>query len=120
VSDCAVYIAAVLSLYGELPDTPARVSASDHWLAHRFHVDGVPLAVVHTALLLGSLRRLSRPAEAPPLPPVRSLAYFRPVVDELLSHPAPDGYLDYLRLKFAQAIQSKPANSQISTFSDAR
>jgi hypothetical protein len=120
VSDSAEYIAAVLTFYGELPDTPHRVSASDQWLAHRFHADGVPLAVVETALLLGSLRRLLRPLDTPPLPPVRSLAYFRPVVDELRSHPAPEGYLDYLRLKLRQAKGAGPANVQISTFCDDR
>ena len=34
-----------------------------------------------------------------PLPPIRSLAYFRPVIDELQANPLPDAYLDYLRLK---------------------
>ena len=68
----------------------------------------------------GSLRRLARPPDAPPLPPVRSLAYFRPVVDELRTHPTPDGYLDYLRLKLRQACDAKSANAPISTFSDDR
>jgi hypothetical protein len=35
-------------------------------------------------LLLACLRRNTRPAELPPLPRIRSLAYFQPVVDELL------------------------------------
>jgi hypothetical protein len=115
VSDRVEYVAAVLALYGELPDTPQRVSASDHWLANCFHADGIPLAVVETALLLGTLRRRARPPEAPLLAPVRSLAYFRPVVEELRSHPAPDGYLEYLRLKLRRT-----ATGQISTFSDDR
>jgi hypothetical protein len=99
----AAYIAAVLTLYVDLPDTSLRASVSDQWLAHRFHDDGVPLPVVETALLLGSLRRLIRPAGAPRLPPIRSLAYFRPVIEELQAHPVPVGYLDYLRLKLRQA-----------------
>lgn len=73
--DPAAYIAAVVTLYVELPDTPWRTSVSDQWLARRFHDDGVPLPVVETALLLGSLRRLIRPADAPRLSPIRSLAY---------------------------------------------
>jgi hypothetical protein len=48
------------------------------------------------------LRRLIRPADAPRLSPIRSLAYFRPVIEELRAHPAPDSYLDYLRLKLRQ------------------
>lgn len=120
MSDRAAYIAAILTLYGDLPDTPLRASASDQWLAQRFHAEGLPLAVVETALLLGSLRRTLRPADAPSLPPVRSLAYFRPIMDELRTHPAPEGYLDYLRLKLRRAKGAGSANVQISTFRDDR
>jgi hypothetical protein len=109
-----------LTLYVDLPDTPLRASASDQWLARRLYDDRVPLHVVETALLLGSLRRLIRPADAPRLSPIRSLAYFRPVIDELRAHPAPEGYLDYLRLKLRQAAAVLPANGQKSTFSDDR
>jgi hypothetical protein len=119
-SDPAAYVAAVVTLYVELPDTPLRASVSDQWLARRLHDDGVPLHVVETALLLGSLRRLIRPEDAPQLSPVRSLAYFRPVIDELRAHPAPESYLDYLRLKLRQAAAMLPAKVQKSTFSDDR
>jgi len=85
-SNPALYVSAVLTLYVDLPDTPLRASASDQWLARRFHDDGVPLQVLETALLLGSLRRLIRPADAPRLSPIRSLAYFRPIIEELRAH----------------------------------
>jgi hypothetical protein len=78
----AAYVTAVVSLYVDMPDTPMRVSTSDQWLARHFYQDGVPLETVETALLLGSLRRLIRPADSPPLTPIRSLAYFRPVIEE--------------------------------------
>ena len=116
----ATYIAAVLTLYLDLPDTPLRPSVSDQWLARRFHDDGVPLHAVETALLLGSLRRLIRPTGRPRLSPIRSLAYFRPVIEELQIHPVPDGYLDYLRLKLRHAAAALPADAQKSTFSDDR
>jgi hypothetical protein len=118
--DPASYVAAVVTLYVELPDTPLRASVSDQWLARHFHDDEVPLHVVEAALLLGSLRRLTRPADAPRLSPIRSLAYFRPVIDELRAHPAPESYLDYLRLKLRQAAAALPANFQKTTFSDDR
>ncbi|HLG99873.1 MAG TPA: hypothetical protein VKX49_26425 [Bryobacteraceae bacterium] len=119
-SNPALYVSSVLALYIDLPDTPLRASASDQWLARRFYEDRVPLQVVEAAFLLGSLRRLMRPADAPRLSPIRSLAYFRPVIDELRTHPAPEGYLDYLRLKLRQAAAILPANVQKSTFSDDR
>ena len=116
----AAYIAAVLTQYVDLPDTPLRASVSDQWLARRFHDDGVPLHAVETALLLGSLRRLIRPAGAPRLSPIRSLAYFCPVIEELQAHPVPPGYLDYLRLKLRHAAAALPADARKSTFPDDR
>jgi len=59
----------------------------------------IKLATVESALLLASLRRLGRPADWPPLPPIRSLAYFLPVIQELLENPTPDNYREYLKEK---------------------
>jgi hypothetical protein len=98
-SDPALYVAAVLTLYVDLPDTPLRASVPDQRQARFWFDRGVPLEVVETALLLACLRRTLPPADVPPLPRVRSLAYFQPVVEELREHPAPAGYLQYLRLK---------------------
>jgi hypothetical protein len=116
----AAYVTAVITLYMDIPDTPMRVSASDQWLARHFYQDGVPLETVETALLLGSLRRMIRPADTPRLAPIRSLAYFRPVIEELQQNPAPQNYRDYLRLKLRMATQKSPADGQKNTFSDDR
>ena len=109
MTDPSAYIAAVLELYAGLPDTPIHAGSPDQWMARRFFQEEIPLKTVEAALLLGSLRRFVRPPGMPPLPPIRSLAYFRPVIDELHAHPLPDGYLDYLRLKLQRTSQSFPA-----------
>jgi hypothetical protein len=116
----ASYVASVVTLYIEMPETPMRISASDQWLARSLHQDGIPLELIETALLLGSLRRLIRPDGAPRLASIRSLAYFRPVIDELLENPAPENYRDYLRLKLRQAAKTLPADGRKNTFSDGR
>lgn len=95
----AAFVAAVLTLYADLPDTPLRPSPADQALARRLFTDAVPLSLIESALLLGALRRLSRPSDRPPLPKIRSLAYFLPVIEELQLQPLPSGYLHYLRLK---------------------
>lgn len=120
--DSAAYLAAVLALYLDLPDTPLRASIPDQWRARCLLERGIPLRTVESALLLASLRRLIRPAGVPPLPPIRSLAYFLPVIDELLVHPVPDNYCGYLRLKLRQVarLAELPAKVQNSTFSDDR
>jgi hypothetical protein len=89
----------VLHLYLDLPGVPLRVSASDQQQARLWFERGIPLEVVETALLLGSLRRLMRPPEAPRLAAIRSLAYFQPVVEELLETPVSDSYRMFLQLK---------------------
>lgn len=121
-SDPASYVAAVLILYVELPETPLRASVQDQWQARRLYNRGVPVRVVESALLLASLRRLVRPADGPPLSPIRSLAYFLPIIDELLSHPPPDNYLDYLRLKLRCVAEEKGASAEVQkkTFPDDR
>lgn len=105
--ETASYVNTVLTLYLGLPETPLRASTQDRRLARQLHEHGVAFCVVESAFLLASLRRLARPAEAPVLSPIRSLAYFQPVIDELLSNPAPENYLEYLRLKLRQMSEQK-------------
>jgi hypothetical protein len=114
------YVAAVLMLYIDLPDTPMRASFADEALARKLYEQGVPLSLVEAALLLASIRRLIRPADRPPLSPIRSLAYFQSVVAELQQQPMPAGYLDYLRLKLHRTQEALSNRVQKSTFSDDR
>ena len=98
--DEAAYVATLLMLYVDLPETPLRPGPHDHVTARRLYQQRVPLSLAESALLLASLRRFIRESHLPPLPPIRSLAYFQPVIGELQQQPLPDGYLDYLRSKF--------------------
>ena len=86
-SNPALYVSSVLTLYLDLPDTPLPASVPDQRQARTWFDRGVPVEVVETALLLACLRRKARPADVPPLPRIRSLAYFQPVIEELLEHP---------------------------------
>jgi hypothetical protein len=115
-----IYVAAVLTQYTDLPDTPLRPSLTDQALARKLHQDAVPLSLVESALLLATLRRLVRADDLPPLPKVRSLAYFLPVIAELQQQPLPDGYLAYLRLKLQKLSHTPRPTVQKSTFSDDR
>jgi hypothetical protein len=79
--------------------------------AIEYSQDGAPLEIVETALLLGSLRLLIRPADAPRLAPIRSLACFRPLIEELCELPAPENYREYLRGKFPAACGAFPVDA---------
>ena len=120
-SNPALYVSAVLMLFVDLPDTPLRASTADQRQARLWFDRRIPLKVLETALMLASLRRLSRPTGALPLPRIRSLAYFQPLIEELLENPAPAGYLQYLRLKLRSLTDNAdPAKVQKTTFSDDR
>jgi hypothetical protein len=126
-SDATRYVSAALALYLGLPETPLLTSAQDRRCARQLYDRGVPLPIVESAFLLASLRRLLRPSDVPPLSPIRSLAYFQPVIAELLSNPAPDNYLEYLRFKMRRIVSGKiiaagndPADVQKTTFSEDR
>ena len=119
-SEVNAYVAAVVMAYVELPETPLSANIQDHRQARRLHDRGIPLRIVESALLLASLRRLVRPVDLPPLPPIRSLAYFQPVIDELLVHPMPDNYLEYLRLKLNRIAARSASPVQKNTFPDDR
>jgi len=120
-SNPALYVSSVLTLYVDLPDTALRANTQDQRQARTLYDRGVPLSVVETSLLLASLRRLARPPGVPPLPRIRSLAYFQPVIEELLESPVPDSYLQYLRFKLRGIVdKADPAAVQKTTFSDDR
>ena len=91
------YVQAVLSLYRRLPDTARRPRPADRQLAAELCRRGLRLDVLEVALRLATARRQARPKDADPLPPIRSLHYFLPVIEELPKSSPPDGYLDYLR-----------------------
>ena len=76
-----------------------RTTLYDQQRAAELQLRGVSLDLIEAALLLGSLRRLLRSPGALPLSPIRSLAYFQPVIDELLACPLSDSYVGYLRSK---------------------
>ena len=121
------YVHTVLSLYQQLPETPVLPSSRDRLHAYQLQQRGLPLATIETAFLLGSLRRLLRPPEAPALSPIHSLAYFGPVIEELLHNPVPDTYIEYLRRKIQPFVGKKvteqepyPAGVRKNTDSDDR
>jgi hypothetical protein len=93
------YAAAALRLYLRLPETPLKASSNDRRTAETLCARGINLDAVESALLLGTVRRLSRSPDLLPLSPIHSLAYFLPAIEEILSNPAPDDYLRYLRKK---------------------
>jgi len=59
---------------------------------------------VRTAFVLAAARRLMRPADAPPLGTIRSLAYFLPVIEEVLDMRVSPEYFQHVRRKLQQIV----------------
>jgi len=93
------YVRQVLEAYRKTPGTMGTVRRADRLLAAQLYQRGLSLKVIENALVLAATRRLIRPSEAPPLGTIRSLAYFLPVIEEVLSLRVGPDYFQYLRQK---------------------
>ena len=100
------YIHLVLEAYRQTPGTMGTVRRPDRMLAAQLFQRGVSVQVIENALVLAAARRLIRPANAPPLGTVRSLAYFLPVIEEVLELRVSPDYYQYLRHKIKRFMQN--------------
>ena len=106
--DDRLYVDKLLKLYLALPDTPSRTSRYDRQLAYNLSQLNVSLETVEAAFLLGSARRIFRDSSWAPLPPIRSLHYFLPLIHEVTATPLPKDYLHYLKHKVSRHAAQDP------------
>jgi hypothetical protein len=71
-------------------------------VASQLEKSGVPLDTVEDALVLGSVRKYGSWLSGSYSPPVGSLKYFEPLIQEVQQQPWPGGYREYLRSKHQQ------------------
>ena len=95
--DAVEYVRRVLDAYRVTPGTCGAVRKADRAFALALHARGVPLEAVENAFVLAASRRIVRSFDAPPLGVVRSLAYFGPVIEEVLESTVSQHYYQYLR-----------------------
>ena len=93
------YIRRVLEAYRKTPGTMGTVRRPDRVLAAQLYHRGISVRVIENAFVLAATRRLMRPSDAPPLGAIRSLAYFLPVIEEVLGLRVSTDYFQYLRHK---------------------
>ena len=97
------YTRRVLEAYRKTPGAMGTVRRPDRVLAGQLYQRGVSVSVIENAFVLAA-RRLMRPADAPPLSAIRSLAYFLPVIEEVLSLRISPEYFQYLRHKLQRIV----------------
>ena len=65
------------------------------------------MSVIENAFVLATTRRLMRPADAPPLGTIRSLAYFLPVIEEVLEMRVSPDYFQHIRRKLERLARDR-------------
>ena len=98
------YIRQVLETYRKTPGTAGKIRRPDRVLTVQLYQRGVPVSVIENAFVLATARRLMRPADALPLGTIRSLAYFLPVIEEVLELRVSPDYFQYLRDKLHRIV----------------
>ena len=101
------YVRQLLEAYRATPGTAGVVRRPDRVLAAQLHQRGVPLEAVENAFVLAAARRMIRPAGAAPLGAIRSLAYFSPVIEEVLQLQVGQEYFQHLRHKLQRATSAR-------------
>ena len=101
---CEEYTRQALEAYRKTPGTMGTVRHPDRVLAAQLYQRGVSVRVIENAFVLAAARRLMRLADATPLGPIRSLAYFLPVIEEVLDLRVSPDYFQYLRYKLARNV----------------
>jgi hypothetical protein len=101
------YIRRVLEAYRKTPGTMGAVRRADRVLALRLYQRGISVSVIENAFVLAATRRLTRAADAPPLGMIRSLAYFLPVIEEVLGLRVSPDYFQYLRHKLERIAPTR-------------
>jgi len=104
--DRSEYVRLVLDAYRSTPGVTSVVRRADRLLAAQLHERGVPFETIENAFVLAVSRRLARQEGAAPLSTIRSLAYFSPVIDEVLESKVSSNYFDYLRRRLGRASRS--------------
>ena len=102
----AEYVAKVIELYISAPDTTDSPNETDWPIAGAMHDAGIPIEVVafsfHIAFMRRYLANLERDGFSPM---IRSLAYFRTVIDHLTSDERDPGYMYFIAASYAAKRQ---------------
>ncbi len=94
------YVSQLLADYLSLPFVaPHRIARSERLFANQLYQRGIPLSTLRLAMLLAAYRRSTASH-----PPVRSLAYFRPILEEILAHPPPSDFFHFLAHRLAASV----------------
>jgi hypothetical protein len=96
------FVEAVRAAFLSIACGAGRFTASDLRTARQMQADGIPLAVVEDAILLGACRKYVSWLNGGEANPIGSLRYFQSIVAELRDRELPDDYREHMRLQSAR------------------
>ena len=111
------YVAAALSAFVRLPDTPNRPCRDDRFFAASLHRDRVLPRLLYDAFLLATARRTVPRhilPDAPAYAPIRLMRYFAPLIAEIK---ADSSLIDPSSLAFLQ-LRCTRADRRLPSFED--
>ena len=100
----SAYVARVVRLYLDDPDTPAVPGEADWGIAADLFERNVSIETIRLAFKLALIRR--RRSSRGPLPPIRSLAYFRAVALNLSVKETEPAYVEYVDRLYEQVLRN--------------
>jgi hypothetical protein len=102
------FVQAVLDRYRQTPGVLGHIRRADRELALRLYAQRIPFYVIDRACTLAAARRIRNNAFSTPPPPIRSLHYLVPVIQEVLERPPGYREIEELRQQLHQAQPSEP------------
>jgi len=112
VVDRTSYLADVISLYLNAPDTPNDESRSDWVIASQLYSSGIPIKTVRFAFQLVFLRRHLHNLNEGISAPIRSLAYYQAVIRNLTDSELDPSYMAYIAYKYSKVCDDPTAYIQ--------
>ena len=99
------YVQSVRECFEDLGCVTVKFGAACIQSARRLQQLAVPLATIQDALLLGACRKYVSWLNGAPPEPIRSLAYFEPIIAEIQQTPLPPDYSEHLRQEIRQLVR---------------
>jgi hypothetical protein len=96
------YVASIRASFLAMGCVTGRFSTSDERVANQLEKQGVSLATIKDALVLGSVRKYLSWINNGDSGPIGSLKYFELLIEEVQQQPWPSGYREYLWSKHRQ------------------
>ncbi len=100
------YVDSVREYFLALSCGSGKFGTAEAAAAKDLHRRGIPLGLIQDAMFMGACRKYASWFEGRAAEPIRTLAYFEPLIAEIQAKPFPPEYSTYLRKKVDQLAKA--------------